>query len=106
MPYKFNVFTGTLDIVNPTSSGGGISRIGSTTDKSITRWVADDSDTVQGSNTKVQDSGAIEAQSFITNRRVTGTVTVPDGSSWIAPNIEMQPGGVIILEPDAQLILV
>lgn len=107
MPYRFNVFTGTLDIVGSSSSGSGnVTGIPPTTPTAIARWVDTLGTTIENSLALVQDGGAIEAQGFITERTVTATVLVNSGESWIAPSIVIAPGGVVILSPDAELILV
>jgi hypothetical protein len=33
-------------------------------------------------------------------------VTVPGGYSWIAPSVELDVGGSIVIDPDGQLIIV
>lgn len=101
MGYRFNVFTGTLDIVD-----GGVTRVGSTVDKSIPRWVGASQNKIDGSKALIQDSGAIESQGYITNRVVTNTVTVNNNQSWISPSLEIAPGGIIVLSANSQLIIV
>lgn len=108
MAYRFNIFTGTLDIVGSSGSGSGnVTGIPPTEINAITRWADTSGTTIKDSpNTYVQDSGVIEAQGFITMRAVgVGTVTVNSGETWIAPSLEMGPGSVIILASDAQLII-
>lgn len=108
MPYKFNIFTGNLDYYQAGGSGSGnVTGIPPTTPNAIARWVDSGGTVIQDSpNTQVQDSGAIEAQGFITNREVNGTVTVKGTESWISPSVEMQPGSVITIQPGGQLIIV
>lgn len=90
-----------------TSGSGDVSGPASSDDEAIARFDGTTGKLIQNSpNTRVQDGGAIEALGFITKRRVDTTVTVRSGESWIAPAIEMQPGGVIVLESDAQLIII
>lgn len=108
MAYRFNIFTGTLDIVGSSGSGSGnVTGIPPTDIRAITRWADTSGTTIENSpNTLVQDSGAIEAQGFITMRNISNdTVTVNDGETWIAPSIEMGPGGIIILAANAQLVI-
>ncbi len=106
MGYKLNVFTGTLDIAGKsTGSGSGVTRIGSTTDRSIPLWAGNNSDTIQGSKATIQDGGAILAQGFITRRIVDDVVTVPSGYSWITPEIELSDTGSIEIEDDTELIV-
>lgn len=107
MAFKFNVFTGTLDVVNPTSSGSGsVSGVSPTLPKSITRWVDTMGTVIEDSKTILQDGGAIEAQGFITRRAITDNVKINSGQSWIAPSLELELSGSIELEPDGEIIVV
>ena len=108
MPFRFNPITGQLDLVNATgSTTGNVTGIPPTDLNAIARWADLTGTTIENSpGTFVQDSGAIEAQGFITNRNVPTTVTVHTGQSWIAPSLVIASGGVIILESDAQLIII
>lgn len=94
---------------NNTGGGGGagnVTGIPPTTDKAIARWVGISGDLIENSpGTLVQDSGAIEAAGFITQRNVTSTITVNNGETWIAPALIVRPTGVIILNPNSQLII-
>lgn len=106
MPFKFNPITAQLDLVN-TANAGSVTGVPPTTVNAIARWADTTGTTIQNSpNTYVQDSGAIEAQGFITKRSVTGTVTVNGGESWIAPSIELSLTGAIVIADDAELIIV
>lgn len=108
MPFKMNVFTGTLDLVNNSTAGSGdVVGPAFATDKAIARYDGITGKLIQDSpGTYVQDSGAIEAQGFITNSLVSGTVSVKTNEAWIAPGLEIQPGGVIDLASGSQLIIV
>ena len=108
MPYRFNVFTGTLDIVGGSSSGGGnVTGIPPTNINAITRWADTTGTTIKNSpDTYVQDSGAIEAQAFITRRDVIALVTVNSDETWIAPNIELSLTGAIIMADNGNIIIV
>ena len=106
MAYSFNIFTGTLDKVGSSGTGSGVTGIAPTTVNAITRWADTSATTIQNSLALVQDSGAIEAQGFITNRNVTNTVVVNTGETWIAPALSVAPGGLIVLNADAQLIII
>jgi hypothetical protein len=89
------------------SGSGNVTGIPPTTIDAIARWDDTVGQTIKNSpGTLIQDSGAIEAQGFITNRQVSGTVTVNATESWITSAVEMQPGSVIIIEPGGQLILI
>lgn len=106
MAYKFNPFTGTLDYYQ-SASAGTITGIPPTNIGAITRWANTTATLIENSpGTNVQDSGAIEAQMFITNRNVTGTVTVNSNESAIIPGMQLQPGSIIILQPGAELIVI
>src|SRR5271165_2797220 len=106
MAFKINPIYGTLDLVGTAATGGSVTGIPPTTIDAIARWADTTGTTIQNSpGTIVQDSGAIEAQGFITNRTITGTVTVNNGESWIAPSLTIAAGGVIVLNSNAELIL-
>lgn len=88
------------------NSSGNVTGVQPTTVDSIARWADTTGTTIKNSpNTLVQDSGAIESAGFITNRQISGTVTVNSGESWIAPALNIVSGGMIILKADAQLII-
>ena len=107
MPFKFNPITGALDLVNPSVTGSGVFGPPTSTDKAIARWNGTTGNMIQDSpNTLVQDSGAVQAQGFITKRVVTGNVDVPSGYSWIAPSVAIDPGGSIVINSDAELIII
>jgi hypothetical protein len=105
MPYRFNVFTGTLDLVNNTGTGDVVG-IAPSTPGAIATWVDTNATTIQNTNTNIQPSGAIEAQAFITNRLVSGIVTVNGNESWIAPALTLEPGSNVIIQPGGELILI
>jgi hypothetical protein len=107
MPYRFNIFTGTLDNIGSSGSGSGnVTGISPTTIGAIAVWDDTTGTTIENSLTNVQTSGAIEAQGFITVRMVTSLVTVNPGESWIAPEIELEPSGSIQIEPDGEMIII
>lgn len=107
MPFKFNPIYGTLDLVNSSSAGtGNVTGVPPTDINAITRWADTTGTTIKNSpGTKVQDSGAIEAQGFLTQRSVANLVTIPSGESWIAPELEID-GGSIEIEADGELIII
>jgi hypothetical protein len=100
MAFVFNMFTGTFDIDNV-----GVEGPATTAQNSITRWNSTDGSLINDSLTVLQDSGAIEAQGFISRRKVFGTVTVNTDETWKAPYLYIQPGGAIMLQPGAELIV-
>lgn len=104
MPLKLNPITGQLDLVSINT--GFVKGPPVSTDKAIARWSGTTGDQINDSLTQVQDSGAIEAQGFISKRTVSGTVSVSSDESWISPSLEMTPGAVIVLAAGAQLIIV
>ena len=105
MPYRFNVFTGTLDLVN-TPPTNGVTGIPPTTVGAIASWADTSGTMIQNTETNVQASGAIEAQGYITNRNITGTVTVNGNESWISPALTLEPGSNVIIEAGGELILI
>ena len=105
MAYKFNPFTGTLDFFQSGSSSG-VTGIAPTNIRAIVRWADTGATIIENSpNTLVQDSGAIQAQGFIGNRQISGTVNVPTNYTWITDALEMQPGSLIIINPAAKIII-
>jgi len=107
MGYKFNIFTGTLDIAGTSGGGtGNVTGVPPTTITAIARWADTTGTTIENSLATIQDSGAIESQGFITNRNIFGTVTVNATESWIAPALTIEPGGNIIIYPGGELILI
>ena len=101
MALRFNPFTSNLDIV-----GGGVQGPTVSTDTAITRWDGITGQLVQDSKAYVQDGGGIEAQGYITRRKVTDLIIVRPDSSWIAANIELELNGSIQLEADGEIIIV
>lgn len=109
MAYKvvLNPFSGELQLVNqPGSSGSGVTGIAPTTVGAIATWDNTTATVIQNSLTNVQASGAIEAQGYITNRNVAGTVTINATETMIAPALTIQPGGNIFIQPGGELILI
>lgn len=96
-----------IDISFTGSGTGNVTGIAPTTVGAIARWADITGTTIENSpDTLVQDSGAIEAQGFITNRSVVGIVSVPSEYSWIAPELEIELSGAIEIEPDGELIII
>lgn len=85
---------------------GDVSGPGSSTDKAIARWNGITGEFLNDSKTKVQDSGAIEAQAFITRRNVTDAVTVGAGQTWVSPSIVVELTGSIVVDADGEIIIV
>jgi hypothetical protein len=107
MAYKFNIFTGTLDIVGNSGSGSGVQGPPISTNGAITSWNGTTGNVLQDNpNTNVQPSGAIEAQAFITKQQVTGTVIVNQDECWIAPSLNITPSGSIDLTRGGSLKIV
>ena len=106
MSYKFNVFTGTLDIVGGSSSGG-VTGIPPTTIDAIARWADTTGTTIKDSpGTLVQDGGSIQASGFMGDRSITTLVHVPAEYYMIAAELEIELTGAIEIEPDGELIIV
>lgn len=107
MPFKFNIFTGQLDLVGSSSSGSGdVVGPASATDNAIARYDGTTGKLIQNSKTIVQDGGAIEAQGFITRTIVDDDVVVHTDEAWIAPSLALDVGGSIVMEADSELIIV
>lgn len=106
MGFKFNIFTGTLDLVNPTASGTGVVGIAPSTDKAIPRWQGTGANTIQDSKAIIQDGGAIQAQGFITKRIIDDVIQIPSGHSLVFPSIELSDTGSIEIDDDGELIIV
>ena len=109
MPLRFNPVTATLELVSTTGGGGGsgnVTGISPTTVTAIARWEDTLGTIIANSLALVQDGGAIESNGFISNRTISTLVNVQSGQSWIAPSLTIAPGGVIVLNPDAELIIV
>lgn len=105
MAYKFNPFTGTLDYYQA-GSPQGVTGVPPTDINAIARWANTGGTIIANSpGTYVQDSGAIQAQGFITNRKVTGVVDVPSDYTWQSDSLEMQPGSAIIMHPGSKIII-
>lgn len=106
MGYKFNVFTGTLDLVGSSSSGSGnVTGVPPTDIRAIARWADTTGTTIENSPaTLVQDGGGIEAQGFITNRQILNDITIPDKFVMTSTDVELVSGD-LILEGDGTLLL-
>lgn len=107
MPFRLNPISGNLDLVG--SSGGGSGNVtgeSPTTINAISRWDDTSGETIKDSNTIIQDSGAIDAQGFLSRRSVTSLINIPAGESWIAPNLQLETTGSIQIESDAELIII
>jgi hypothetical protein len=107
MSYRFNIFTGTLDIIGtPGSGSGNVTGIPPTTIGAIAVWADTLGTTIENSLTNVQNSGAIEAQGFISERNVNGTVTVHTDETWIAPGLTLQSGANVIIASGGELLII
>ena len=96
MPFKFNPLTGQLDLVNPTTTDtGNVTGLSPTTPTAIARWVDTGGTEIENSEALIQDSGAIEAQGYITQRTILTSVTVNSGESWISPGLIVAAGATI-----------
>lgn len=105
--FKFNVFTGTLDIVNRTSTGGsGVTRVGTTNDRHITIWAGNSSDTIEDSKASIQEGGAIDAQGFVGRKEIDDAVVIPDKHYMIATGITIMVTGSITISTDSELVLI
>ena len=101
MGFKFNPFTGTLDLVE-----GGVSRVGNTNDKRIVRWKNNNSDTIENSLALVQDGGSVVAQGFITKKLITDTILIESNNVMVTSGFSIELDGELIIESDGELVLV
>ena len=91
------------------SSGSGVAgvqNLGTSDDKAIARFDGTTGQYIENSKTLLQDGGAIEAQGFLTRRAITASVSVPNGESWISPELELELTGSIEIELNGELIIV
>ena len=88
------------------NSSGGVSGISPTEVDAIARWADTTGTSIKNSETVIQDSGAIEAQGFLTRRTIDSNIKVNPGESWIAPELELTLTGSIEIELDGELIIV
>ena len=102
MAFRFNPFTATLDFYK----GGFVRGPSSATDNAIARYDGTTGDLIQNSIATVQDSGAVNAQGFISNRVISNTTSVGANETWIAPSLEIASGGTIVMASGAQLIII
>jgi hypothetical protein len=102
--FRYNPFTGTLDI---TGSGSGVtSNSIPASDKSISRYDGISGTEIRDSKTLVQDGGAIEAQGFITRTLITDEVTIHSNQVMISSSFSIEPSGSLVIEADAELVIV
>jgi hypothetical protein len=107
MGFKFNIFTGTLDIVGSSGSGGGVQGPPMSTDRGIARWNGTTGNLLEDSPYAiVQDGGTVQAQASTFQNTISNLVTVPDDGVAIMRNVILVSGGDIGLEGDAELILI
>jgi hypothetical protein len=107
MAYKFNVFTGNLDLVNSSVASGNVTGVPPTTIGAIAQWADTIGETIANSpGTFVQPGGSIQAGGFIGNRSITTTISIPAEYYMIAAELELEPTGSIQLEADGELIII
>ena len=107
MSYKVivNPFEGTLQLVN-SSSGGGITGPPTSTDRAIVSWNGTTGEVVQDNpNTLIQAGGGLQAAALMEDRQITETINVPTNYTWVADSLEMQPGGVITMQPASKIVI-
>lgn len=105
MAFKLNPLTGRLDITN-NSSSSGVTRVGSTTDKSITRWLGNNANTIQGSLASVQDGGAVQASGFVGTKDITTAVELPNNHYMVATGLTIELTGSVTVGTDSELVLI
>ena len=106
MPLKFNIFTGTLDIVGSASTFSGVQGPPTSTDKAIARWDGVTGSFLSDSKTEVQDGGAVVAQGFITRRMLTDSVKIDSNNGMIVDGISIETTGELIIEADGELVII
>jgi len=104
MPFVFNPLTGSLDLVN--APGGDVFGPSSSTDNAIARFNGTTGKLIQNSKATVQDGGAVVAQGFITNRIITDLVTIPSNHVMITSSFSIESGGELVIESDAEVVIV
>lgn len=92
------------------STGGGgsgnVTGLPPTDVQAIARWVDTGGTTIENSpNTFIQDSGAIQAAGFITDRVVTEQITIPTDYTMLAANLVITTGEIVI-EADGELLII
>jgi hypothetical protein len=107
MSFRFNPFTGNLDIVGTSGGGGGgVTGPPSSTNDAISTWLGTSGTILQDNPfTTIQPGGAVQAQGFVFNRQIVHDVTVPNNYNVIYRNITLLAGD-IILDGDAEIILI
>jgi hypothetical protein len=107
MGYKLNVFSGTLDLTGSGSgSGGDVFGPSSSDDNAIARYDGVTGKLIQNSKTYLQDSGAIEAQGFITNKKITDSVHIGSDQVMITSAFSIELTGELIVDPDGEMAIV
>jgi hypothetical protein len=105
MPYRFNIFTGTLDIVEATGSGSGnVTGIPPTTPGAIAVWVDTGATEIENSLTFVQPSGAIQMQAALQDRQILNDITIPTHYTMLQTDVYLISGD-IVLDGDSTLLL-
>lgn len=108
MPFKLNPLTGQLDLVNPSISpgSGNVTGFPPTDIGAIARWADTAGTEIENSaGTFVQDSGAIQMQASLSDRVITGQVDIPTDYSMLASNVIIETTGQIIINVDAELLI-
>jgi hypothetical protein len=96
-----------IDISFTGTGTGNVTGLPPTDIRAIARWADTTGTTIENSpNTLVQDSGAVEAQGFITMRDVIGAVTINADETWIAPSLELSLTGSIVIASGGDIIIV
>jgi hypothetical protein len=88
------------------SGTGSVTGIPPTTINNIVVWANGIATYIKNSLASVQPAGDVHAQGFITNRNVTGTMTVNATETWIAPGLVLQPGSNVTIQPGGELIII
>lgn len=88
--------TGTGDVTGPASS----------TDNAIARYDGTTGKIIQNSKAILQDSGSIEASSFVGNKEITEAIVIPVKNYMIASGLTITLTGSITISSDSDLLLI
>jgi len=90
-----------------TSGGSGdVTGPNSSTDNAIARWDGTTGSIIQNSKTEVQDGGAVVAQAQITKTLITDSVIIASNNSMVTGGFSIEANGELVIESDAQLVIV
>jgi hypothetical protein len=104
MSFRFNPFTGTLDIVGTSTSSSGVTGPVVSTDNAIAVYNGTTGQVIKNSLAIVQLGGAVQAQAFLADRQILNDITVPNHYTMMQTDVFLISGD-IILDGDSTLLL-